>query len=508
MLKIELIDPPPLTPYDETMLLTACRQPQISAGYGEQFTGRPVTRLIDTGQHIIKFRTEYELPIAQARRFVTQAIARERELNVYHPHKTWFLWVSEADDEQKVLIGNVAPRLQALNHSEDLLQSHSSTTYVEFIARMFDCYLVVSARHELSLDLCLSNFAVDEDGTLYYLDDDCYPGASTMALSDALGNLIRSQQWLNEALAEKLGRKLRRSLHAHTDDSHWVTVVAEGVRGVFVSPARQGVVKALVEALYSGETFSYRSCPTSQVIALLADIHANAVALERALDYLSGRTIDTALVLGDIVGYGPQPEECIDMLRNMSDWMIIRGNHDHAVATGHTHKGASSLTHWTLNWSIEHLDQDARAWLASLPPYLQTENWLAVHGSPKDKTFFNGYVYQMSYGENLDELESRGIPLCFHGHTHIQKVYRRDHSGDTACVTRQQELQDAVQALVCPGSVGQPRGGEVGVELAIIDLETHQLEFHRLAYNLEKTLKVMAKKGFPSALGERLRQGQ
>jgi predicted phosphodiesterase len=511
MSEIELIDPPPLTPYNEAMLLVACRQRQTSAGHGERFVGRPVTRLIDTGEHIIKLRTEYRLPVVQARRFVAQAITIERKLGVYHPHKTWFLWISEADDEQDeqvVLIGNVTPRLQALNHSEDLLQSHSPAAYIELIARMLDCYLVVSARHELSLDLCLSNFAVDEDDTLYYLDDDCYPGTSTTVLSDALGVLIRSQQWLDEALAKKLGRRLRRSLHAHIDDSHWITVIAEGVRGVFVPVARQRVVKALVEALYSGQTFSYHSCPTSQVIALLADVHGNAPALECALDYLSGRTIDTALVLGDIVGYGPQPRECIDMLRGMSDWMIIRGNHDHAVATGHTRKGVSSLAHWTLNWSMEHLDQDARAWLASLPPYLQTENWLAVHGSPKDKTFFNGYVYQMSYGENLDELESRGIPLCFHGHTHIQKVYRRDHRGDTQCVIGQQELQDAGYALICPGSVGQPRGGEAGVELAIMDLETCQLEFHRLAYDLEKTLKVMTEKGFPPALGERLRQGQ
>ncbi len=514
MSTIELIDPPSNTPYDSAWLRVACTRQSVAAGHGEAFNGRPATRLIAEGEHIIKFRTEYQLDEKQARRFVEQAVARERQLGVHHPHKTWFLWQPDFPEAQSapadhtVTIGNVAPRLLALNEVEIVAERFLVHQRLTLIAKMLDCFLHTGKHFDVSLDLCPSNFAVDEADTLYYVDDDIYPGANAHVLSDALGTLLRSLDWLDERLAQQLGISLRQSLQNHMEDEHWITVVAEGVRAVFVSEARQGIRNALVDALYAGRSFNYQPRDSAEVFALLADIHSNAPALECALEYLDGRGIGTGIILGDMVGYGPHPGQCIDMVRELSDWMLLRGNHDHAIGSGKTKKGVSSLARWTLDWSIENISEDHRDWLMNLPPYLQAEGWLAVHGSPIDKTFFNGYVYQMSYKENLDELVRRDMPLCFHGHTHIQKVYRRDHTGDSENMDPQQNLQDAWQALICPGSVGQPRGGEVGVELAIIDMGTQSLEFHRLPYDMESTIADMKKQNFPPALGERLRQGQ
>jgi len=98
--------------------------------------------------------------------------------------------------------------------------------------------------------------------------------------------------------------------------------------------------------------------------------------------------------------------------------------------------------------------------------------------------------------------------LCFHGHTHIQKIYRRDRSGDTESVAPLQNLSEAKHALVCPGSVGQPRAGEPGVELAIIDLSSGSIEFQRLPYNCEQTINDMRKFHFPPGLADRLQQGK
>jgi len=332
-------------------------------------------------------------------------------------------------------------------------------------------------------------------------------------LSDTLGTWVRALAWLDEGLAAALGKMLSRSLRRHFSDHHMVTVVAEGLRGVFIPPQRQAVAEALIQALYGGQRFSYRAPEPrhhggSGVMALIGDIHGNAPALERALDYLAGRGIGHGVMLGDVVGYGPHPRQCVDMVRDLRGWSMVRGNHDHAVACGEIRGGVTSLASWSLKWTIGQLDGDERQWLAQLPVYQQGEQWLAVHGSPLDKTFFNGYVYQMSYIENLDELAGRDIPLCFHGHTHIQKTWRRDADGDAGDSAPRQQLAEAMHVLISPGSIGQPRGGEPGVELAIIDLASRELEYLRLDYDMEPVLADMQRQYFPPEMAERLRQGQ
>jgi predicted phosphodiesterase len=506
--QLEIVDPPQDCPYDAVLILAACRQRRQMAGPGESYTGRPVTALLEHRGQVVKLRTEYQLPPSQARRFVAQAVARERLLGVHHPHKTWFLWTPSAHQLERVIIGNITPHLLALNQSQALAAAHTPEAVVDLVAEMLERYLDMASRHELSLDLCLSNFGLDENGALHYLDDDLYPGSNFTVLSDALATLVRGQAWLTPPLAARLGKALRHSLQRHVVDPHWITVIAESLRGVFVAEAQRASLKALMEGLCGGPGFSYEPRQTSSVIALLADIHGNAPALETALEYLQRRGIATALVLGDLVGYGPHPQQCVAMVRDQAAWSVIRGNHDHLVAKGLAVTGVSSLAHWTLKWTMANLDEESHAWLAQLPPYLQTESWLAVHGSPKDKTFFNGYVYQMSYVENLDALAARKLPLCFHGHTHIPKVYRRDAAGDSACSDTSQDLRQARQALVCPGSVGQPRAGVPGVELAVMDLEQGALELLRLPYDMERTIKDMGKRHFPPDLGERLRRGQ
>jgi len=510
MSHVELISPLADSPYDSASILAACHQQQVMAGPGEALAGRPVTALIDIGSDMLKLRTEYQLPVASARRFVEQAIERERLLGVHHPHKTWFLWSPEADCDT-VVIGNVTPHLLALNRYDELSKRYPPSSQVGFMAQMLDDYLAVLAKDELSLDLCLSNFGVDADDELFYLDDDFYPGNNLTMLSDALGTWVRALEWLDPPLAAALGKLLSKSLRRHFSDAHVVTVVAEGLRGVFIPPQREAVAKALIEALYGEQTFTYEAPPprsNGSVMALIGDIHGNAPALECALEYLAGRGIDHGVMLGDVVGYGPHPKQCVAMVRALQGWSMVRGNHDHAVACGEIRGGITSLASWSLKWTIDQLDEEEREWLAQLAVYQQGEQWLAVHGSPLDKTFFNGYVYQMSYIENLDELSERQVPLCFHGHTHIQKTWRRDGDGDAGDSSERQQLAEAAHVLISPGSIGQPRGGEAGVELAIIDLATRELEYHRLPYDMEQTLADMSKHQFPSEMAERLRRGQ
>ena len=473
------------------------------AGGDSGYAGRPVTELLTDGEDFIKLRTEYRLPERDARLFIDGAAQREAAVGVHSPDRCWFL--IHGDEGETPLIGNIMPRLQALDR---LAGEMAGDCLVEHLCTVVAMYLRVAREHELGLDLSLSNFALEEDGTLRYLDDQFYPVAELAALPEFLAALLRTQPWLDARLAGLLGRGVREALLAREDDRHVITVVAETLRGAFVAEALREARTAMVEALLGDEGFSWQPRATAPVMALLADVHANAPALETSLDYLAGRGIAHGLVLGDVVGYGPHPAQCIEMLRAQDAFSFIRGNHDHAVATGHLVAGSTSLAGWTINWTMAILDAAARRWLAGLPPYLHQDDWLAVHGSPRDRSFFNAYVYQMTFSENLDELAARGLRLCFHGHTHIQKIYYRARGVDGETTRVDGVLGSAAQALICPGSIGQPRGGEAGAELAILNLETLEMEFHRLAYDLDTTVRDMQRAGFPEALAVRLRQGQ
>lgn len=505
--RIEWIKPPAEPAIDTHMLTEYLHRQRIRTEHGQAFTGRPSTEIIETPAGVIKFRTEYTLSEYDARRFIEKNISREAQLQVHHPHKAWFLLFS-ADADNSITIANITPYLTPLHQLDSRLSAETFADFLQLVHKLIEQYVITAKQYELSIDLSLSNFGVDANNNIYYLDDECYRWRQFQELPEFLANLIRSLDYFDTSLITQLGNHVRQCILEHYHDAHWLTVIAEGLRNVFIPEARENLRQQLVRALYAAEQFTYTVSLHSSVIALIADIHANAPALETALSYLAQRDIRQTLVLGDIVGYGPHPQQCIDILRQQSDFFLIRGNHDHAVASGNRAGSVSSLAAWALNWTIEALPQSYKQWLAALPCYLQNDLWLAVHGSPRDKTFFNGYVYQMNYTENLDELQQRDIRLCFHGHTHIQNMYYRQRGVDQASQAGHNDLQTLAHALICPGSIGQPRCGIPGIELAIIDTEQLSLEFVRLNYDIELTMRDMAQQQFPEDLIERLRNGQ
>jgi len=479
----------------------------VATRHGDTFTGRPSTRLLVSPSHIIKQRTEYQLKEKDARRFITQAIERERKLGIYHPSKTWFLIFDAA--QEFPLIANITARLVPLNDVGSLSPAIGDTRYVELIGEMLRLYLNVAAKHDLSLDISVSNFALDNQQKLFYIDDDVYAWDRFTAFSHYLGVLMRTSERIDEEAARQLGQILHHSLLDNFGDKLWLNVVAEEARGLFLPETRKPAMRALLKALTEDARGRQRTqLPDSTVIALLADIHANAPALETALAYLQQHNISDILVMGDIVGYGPHPQQCVDMLRALPGTRILQGNHDHAVATLHFGLGFSAVSRWVIEWSRDRLSADALAWLDALPLYLQGDDWIAMHGAPNDKTFFNAYVYEMTYEDNLMNLESRDLRLCFHGHTHLQKVYYRKSRQDRSSNAATQNLNDYERALICPGSIGQPRSGNPGVEFALFDRSSGQMNFIHLDYDMSITLRDMKSYNFPPNLIERLERGR
>ncbi|MDQ7001820.1 MAG: metallophosphoesterase family protein, partial [Ghiorsea sp.] len=242
-------------------------------------------------------------------------------------------------------------------------------------------------------------------------------------------------------------------------------------------------------------------------VAIISDVHANLPALTAVLDDIDESNIQHILCLGDIVGYGPHPSECIKILQERRIFSI-RGNHDYMVGSGKDFSHGSSSSLHVAHWTIDRMSQAEREWLATLPLQYWKNNIMLVHGAPKDPTFFNAYVYERTAEPNLLWMEAHDLPICFHGHSHLQGMYLFKHKQ----VSLHKELttyniQENTQSLICPGAVGQPRSGISGAEYAIYDPQSKQITFKRIDYDIEAVTQDMKRFEFPEQLITRLKQG-
>lgn len=242
-------------------------------------------------------------------------------------------------------------------------------------------------------------------------------------------------------------------------------------------------------------------------IAVLSDIHSNLPALEAVASDLP--PIDQVWVLGDIVGYGPQPNEVIATLQAMGARSVL-GNHDGAaigtVDAGHFNPDARAAIEWT----AEVVDANSRAYIASLPEVRRDGDLTAVHGSPRDPIW--EYITGPAVAApNFAAFDTR---ICLFGHTHVPAVYAAAEDGLEAT----QGLPGATiplggaRALVNPGSVGQPRDGLRDAAYAVVTTgaapSEDEVEFRRVRYDVARTQRLMREMGLPPRLAERLSYGR
>ncbi|HET6820179.1 MAG TPA: metallophosphoesterase family protein [Candidatus Limnocylindria bacterium] len=238
-------------------------------------------------------------------------------------------------------------------------------------------------------------------------------------------------------------------------------------------------------------------------LAVLSDIHANLAALDAVRDDLP--EVEEVWVLGDIVGYGPQPNEVIARLQEMGARSVM-GNHDGAaigqVDIGWFNPDAARAIRWT----AEVVDDNARAYLAALPEVRREGELTAVHGSPRDPTW--EYITDSEVaGANLASFDTR---LCLNGHTHVPIIFRAD-DGEVRAVAANPGAPISVEAgraLVNPGSVGQPRDGNPAASYLVIDTEARTAEFRRVGYDVSATQRAMREVELPPRLAERLSYGR
>ena len=249
--------------------------------------------------------------------------------------------------------------------------------------------------------------------------------------------------------------------------------------------------------------------------ALISDIHANLEALEAVCADIREQKIDQIYCLGDIVGYGPNPIDCLDIVIKRAAITIL-GNHDQAALFDP--QGFNPLAQQAAYWSREQLEKPIggsvaknKRWdfLGELPRQEDEGDFLFVHGSPREPT--NEYVFPEDiYNERkMESLFGRIRMYCFQGHTHIPGIFTStgDFISPEECEC-QYELTGE-KAMVNVGSVGQPRDGDNRACYTILDTTAEAIEYRRIDYDFEATAnKIYNIPDLDNTLGDRLKSGR
>jgi predicted phosphodiesterase len=243
-------------------------------------------------------------------------------------------------------------------------------------------------------------------------------------------------------------------------------------------------------------------------VAVLSDIHANLVALDAVLAGLQalGR-IDAVWHLGDVVGYGPDPDGVVERLQAV-DALGVRGNHDSAAIGALDTEWFNHDARTAVEWTRDRIRPATRAWLQAQPTERTETGFALVHGSYRDPTW--EYVTQASVARaNLELLPDRDARHGLFGHTHLPSAFRAEggearpiRPGDGTSL----EL-DERPTLVNPGSVGQPRDGIPAASCLLLDTDTDTVIWHRFAYDIGSVQAAMRSVGLPERLAARLSFG-
>ena len=239
-------------------------------------------------------------------------------------------------------------------------------------------------------------------------------------------------------------------------------------------------------------------------IAVVSDVHSNLAALEAVLAAIDAAPPDEIWCLGDVVGYGPRPNECCEIVESRAK-VCLGGNHDLAV------RGTIDLDEFrgdaavAARWTRDVLNDGSRAFLDRLEPQDERDGVALYHGSARDPV----WEYVLSDEAAAATLAISPLPLVLVGHSHVALEVTWGDDLLTGGLAPDGMTVDAPgRALLNPGSVGQPRDGDPRAAYLLLDLERKRATFHRTDYDVERTQAEMRAAGLPESLAARLTHGE
>lgn len=244
---------------------------------------------------------------------------------------------------------------------------------------------------------------------------------------------------------------------------------------------------------------------------ILSDIHANLEALDSVLAVAPREEFDRLLVLGDIVGYGADPNAVVDRVRSLRPDAVIRGNHDKAASGVESAEGFNAAARHAALWTLDQLSASNREFLNGLPPGpIVVDDLVEIcHGSPDDE---DEYIFE--HVDAIEALRASAQQVCFFGHTHVAIVYWLSLNDFDVILASPLDRETRLHIepdrryLINPGSVGQPRDGDPRAAFATFDSDTMGLTLYRVPYDVQAAQAKIANAGLPEGLARRLALGK
>ena len=242
---------------------------------------------------------------------------------------------------------------------------------------------------------------------------------------------------------------------------------------------------------------------------ILSDIHSNHEALSAVLARVKRKRWDKVVFLGDLVGYGANPNQTVDMVRALKPLQAIRGNHDKVCSGIENGEMFNRVALQAAQWTQQRLTKSNLEWLYRLPegPTIVDGAFAISHGTPIDE---DAYIFGEI--EALNVFRQTAFPLCFFGHSHFPVVFGLSpdaiHTVLTTSPTFRIRLEPGMRYLVNPGSIGQPRDGSPLASFGMYDSDAKTVTIYRVPYRVERTQKKILDAGLPAPLADRLALGR
>ncbi len=242
---------------------------------------------------------------------------------------------------------------------------------------------------------------------------------------------------------------------------------------------------------------------------ILSDIHGNLEALESVLSQVESKKIDKYVILGDLVGYGANPNEVVNLVKKMNPVVIIRGNHDRVVSESSHAYDFNYAARDAILWTQTELSSKNQKYVANLPqgPIEVDGIFDIVHGAPWDEDY-----YILQWRQAYAALQQSDKDLVFFGHTHVPVIWTLKDTtiGGEAISDGDYEysLEKGKRYLINPGSVGQPRDHNPQASLVILDTSDMKVQFFRIDYNIEGAQAKIRRAGLDRFLADRLAAGR
>ncbi len=234
---------------------------------------------------------------------------------------------------------------------------------------------------------------------------------------------------------------------------------------------------------------------------VFSDVHANVEALEQVAEEIRSIKPDVTVSLGDVVGYGASPRECVEMVERLAD-IRIRGNHDHVAAGLEGAEGFNSTARMAIEWTRDAITPSQRKKLAGYEPVGRHGECVFAHSSPLDPLEWE-YVYTVAGARRI--LGETGGRFIFIGHTHVPGVISyHDISGCRIERGSAIRVEEGRRYLINAGSTGQPRDGVCAASFALLDPDGGMISIRRIPYDVRGAQEKIRARGLPDSLASRL----